>query len=519
MRKFLLVVGLVVWTLFSFAQSDIQSSYDPSEIRYIKGTRQSHPDYQRELRQSAEWQNFVEQQGTWYVHYNEENQLPHRAYGKPIPVQGTNPTEQALGFIQNQLGDFQLPVSELVPASVAPSGKNTFVNFNQVHQGLPVINGRMVVKLYENQVIMFGADVFNDIELDLTPSISPSDASAFAAQGIQNPVSMIIPGEQLQILPIPGYRSYDFHLVYDVMVKTMNVNGVPSNYQVYVDAHSGEVLSRTNTVKHHHTASCAPACEGDIQPPLTVSGTVYGEVYPTNPYDASEVLPLPNIQMTILGNTYNANGDGDFSIAVNGPVQAQVKLQGLWSTVYTDGITPVFMAPLQEGSNNVNWTNQNSNIKERSAYFHVNVIHDHHKAYMPFFNGMDLSLETNVDVAGECNAFYDGASINFFDLGGGCNASSLLGDVVYHEYGHGINDKYYQSLGSSFNNGAMGEGYADFWGISVTHNPVMAIGFYTDTQDGIRVYNGTPKVYPQDLVGEVHADGEIIMGAWYDTHL
>ena len=26
-------------------------------------------------------------------------------------------------------------------------------------------------------------------------------------------------------------------------------------------------------------------------------------------------------------------------------------------------------------------------------------------------------------------------------------------------------------------------------------------------------------MYPQDLVGEVHADGEIMMGAWYDTHL
>ena len=49
--------------------------------------------------------------------------------------------------------------------------------------------------------------------------------------------------------------------------------------------------------------------------------------------------------------------------------------------------------------------------------------------------------------------------------------------------------------------------------------PKSAKGFYTDNEDGIRVYDEDPKVYPEDLVGEVHADGEIICGAWYDTHL
>ena len=44
-------------------------------------------------------------------------------------------------------------------------------------------------------------------------------------------------------------------------------------------------------------------------------------------------------------------------------------------------------------------------------------------------------------------------------------------------------------------------------------------GFYEENNDGIRRYDMDPKVYPEDLVGEVHADGEIIAGAWYDTHL
>ena len=51
---------------------------------------------------------------------------------------------------------------------------------------------------------------------------------------------------------------------------------------------------------------------------------------------------------------------------------------------------------------------------------------------------------------------------------GGCNSMAQIGDVVYHEYGHGINDKFYQSLGGSFNNGGMGEGYADIWALGIT---------------------------------------------------
>ncbi|MCB0790040.1 MAG: hypothetical protein KDB75_12095, partial [Flavobacteriales bacterium] len=35
----------------------------------------------------------------------------------------------------------------------------------------------------------------------------------------------------------------------------------------------------------------------------------------------------------------------------------------------------------------------------------------------------------------------------------------------------------------------------------------------------IRRYDIDPKVFPVDITGEVHADGEIIAGAWWDTYL
>jgi hypothetical protein len=46
----------------------------------------------------------------------------------------------------------------------------------------------------------------------------------------------------------------------------------------------------------------------------------------------------------------------------------------------------------------------------------------------------------------------------------------------------------------------------------------MGQGFLGGAGTNVRRYDVEPKVYPQDLVGEVHADGEIIAGAWWDVN-
>jgi hypothetical protein len=140
------------------------------------------------------------------------------------------------------------------------------------------------------------------------------------------------------------------------------------------------------------------------------------------------------------------------------------------------------------------------------------------KRYYPTFTGMDVMLPTNVDVSGTCNAFYNGTSINFYAAGGGCVSFADLGDVVYHEYGHGISDKFYNAQGAgTIVNGALNEANSDIWALSITHDPVLGRGSSPGTNTYIRRYDQAPKVYPADIEGEVHADGEIIAGAWWDV--
>ena len=60
---------------------------------------------------------------------------------------------------------------------------------------------------------------------------------------------------------------------------------------------------------------------------------------------------------------------------------------------------------------------------------------------MPTFTALDIPLETNLDEAGTCNAYYSGNSINFYAEGLSANGTDYcentgkISDVVYHEYG------------------------------------------------------------------------------------
>ena len=63
-------------------------------------------------------------------------------------------------------------------------------------------------------------------------------------------------------------------------------------------------------------------------------------------------------------------------------------------------------------------------------------------------------------------------------LGNGCNATAKIPDVVYHEYGHGINNYRY---GSGMWNGGLNEGYAIF-GLYLLHKAVLYGLGLTDQQ-------------------------------------
>ena len=501
-----LLIALCLFVFGAQATNDVHGHKDPNEIRLVKVAKRTlNNQYQHYLRNQPNWQNFVLENGAWYVQFNEANGKPHTAFGKPILVSGSNPEEQARYFIEHQLQGFGIPTEELELMTITSNAHFNQVFFKQAHQGKEVLASRLSVKLtLDGKVVGFGADVFSHISLEQA-TLSAAEAAAEAMVGLTDNIESVDANSDVKILPVPDYtrKQSTYRLVYEVTVHTMDEDGIPSIYLTYVDAADGTIYMRQNLV-----------CHSESEPPGSASVTVTDDLSLTQPYDPETNSVLANMEVTQGASTFYTDNNG-FLDGLN-PGNTTFRLRGLWSEVFSGGVTPSFTTSIGASTNAIDW-GTNANSKETSAFYHVNIIHDYMKTKFPSFTDMDNALATNVDVAGSCNAFYDGASINFYQEGAGCTSYALVADVVYHEYGHGINDKYYQDQGGFWQNGGMGEGYADIWAMGITNNPILGEGNSQSLPEAyIRRYDIDPKIYPQDLVGQVHADGEIIAGAWWD---
>ena len=492
-KVYLLLLSLILLNNL-FAQK--HNHTDENDVRY-HNHNQIDKNFQENLRNSDLWQNFVSNNADWFVIFNEGNQLPHRAFGKPILVNN----------FQSFLSDnnFNIP-SDLRQISSVKNDKYITENFVQHYNNLEVIGSNMFAKFnLNNHLVSFGLDVYNDIDISINPSITSQEAIESAKSLISNPIANIIVQNELKVLAIKKYKKYDYRLIYQVNFST-NINEGPANYICYVDAHNGELLMRKNTILY--------------EAPQVATSTVSGDVYTTNPYDPAIIENFKYLKaIDQSSNTlYYTDNNGEVVLPMNIGTQVRYKLEGLYANVETNASTPDIFQNLAT-SNSVVFDNSNSTIQERSAYQAVNNIHDHLKTVFPAFNGLDYPMETNIDVAGSCNAFFDGSSINFYAEGGGCHNTAKIVDVVYHEYGHAINSGRYNS-GSGMWNGGLNEGFADVWALSLTETPVLGYGWdLVDPTISVRRYDQNRKVYPQDLVGEVHADGEIIAGAFWDLYL
>jgi Zn-dependent metalloprotease len=101
--------------------------------------------------------------------------------------------------------------------------------------------------------------------------------------------------------------------------------------------------------------------------------------------------------------------------------------------------------------------------------------------------------------------------------------SSVDGDVVFHEYGHGISNRLIGNGSGALSgtqSGAMGEGWSDYWAITINNDG--AVGEYvTNNPAGIRrAAYSVPAAAVHDSYSDlgfgVHADGEVWAATLWD---
>ena len=137
-----------------------------------------------------------------------------------------------------------------------------------------------------------------------------------------------------------------------------------------------------------------------------------------------------------------------------------------------------------------------------------------------FTNVNNEPQRAKINQYGVDNSYYNGAKkddLLKFGKGGVDDAEDA--EVIDHEYGHAIQDSQVPGFGSTPDAGAIGEGFSDFWAqeVSARYAPTPdpsciadwdSVSYTPGPVHCLRRTDGT-KTYPTDLVGEVHADGEI----------
>ena len=141
--------------------------------------------------------------------------------------------------------------------------------------------------------------------------------------------------------------------------------------------------------------------------------------------------------------------------------------------------------PLNNSSSN------DLSIAHMNVYFHTDKLISYAKKYIdtPWLH---KKLLANVNLTRTCNAHWDGTTINFYVGDNVCGNTGLISDVVYHEWGHGLDAKT-----GGIQDGAFSEGFGDIMSIMMTGSPVLGIGFRLDGSPVRHLEED--KIYPQDV--------------------
>jgi len=166
MKSKVLFIIFAISTSFLFANK--HNHTDKNEIRYFKASALD-VNKQQQLRQESLWQLFLSNNPSWFVIFDENNQLPHKAFGEPIQLNGSSNTD-VLNFLSTT--SFTLP-ADLRSVNNIRNDKYINFDFNQFYNNIEVINSKVYAKLsLDNKLLAFGLDVYNDINIDVNPIMS-----------------------------------------------------------------------------------------------------------------------------------------------------------------------------------------------------------------------------------------------------------------------------------------------------------------------------------------------------------
>ena len=227
---------------------------------------------------------------------------------------------------------------------------------------------------------------------------------------------------------------------------------------------------------------------------------------------------LVNAVVATRDNTLRDHNDA--ASAVPPSAYRSVSLLGLDGTGFLDGSYASSSATkrrVSSASETFVFDRSNDGFSETMGYYFL----DYAQRYIQslgFSSVNNRQQVFSVDRYKKDNSSYDSSKKTItYGTGGVDDAEDA--EVIWHEYGHSIQDNQVPGFGTSLEAASIGEGFGDYWAGSVGAQlsggfqdlciaDWDAISYSTTSPPCLRRLDST-KHYPEDIVGDVHDDGEI----------
>ncbi len=460
---------------------------------------------------STAWTAFQAQAGgRWRAAYDRATGVPARIWGSGIATPGANASPVAAeAYARNLLVDH---VALLAPGASAADfvlvsnhsdGEIRSIGFVQQLGGRRVVGGQVSFRFKHDRLIAIGSEALPDVKVTVSTNRMArtrvdSNAKAALRMAVALPSAPVTEVGAEVILPLVGE---DAVLGYRVARPLTIDGGVDGKYLAYADADSGEILA-----VHQQN--------------VYASGTVRYRAVNRHPGNARVDLPAPNAHVMVAGAPTTTASDGSVSWGVESVQTLTTAVSGTFVEVVNQAAGgAIAFAELALSPGGLVVWDASAAVEDDAqvqVFLATNIVKDFVRTQLdPAMKTLDQSITANVNIAQDCNAFFDGKSINFFHASVKCQNTGLLQDVVFHEFGHALHSfEIIEGVGGF--DGAMSEGAADFLAASITGDPAMGRGFFY-SNDPLR--NLDPLIeearWPED-VQEIHHTGLIYGGALWD---
>ncbi|MBK6735549.1 MAG: proprotein convertase P-domain-containing protein [bacterium] len=442
-----------------------------------------------------------------------------------VPMSGT-PEEIAARFVaenaqtlfdapaaSDKAGDVQVGnlTFKLVRVTSSMSGDHVWM---QAYAGdIPVRGGYVVTHLTHDGQVLFVTNELGDVGFELAASaVSLDRASALAAAARiigGDGLTRVEPKADLVVLR-EGNRG---RLAWRTETATYNPYG---DWEIMVDAANGAEISRRDLIiclkPEEKPASINPPTAPMTPDPMNLGGAKGAKAIGTGL--AFIANPLNNHADRYGWRDGNAIIDTARDAVSLTNLSGSGLLAGPWVEVFN---TDAPRANEPTLTYNYSALLANGHFQEVNVYYHINYWQEYMQS-LGILNARDRVTNCYAHQGEDDNSDYS-PSQDRIRYGDGGVDDSDDGEIVVHEYGHAIHNDIVPGFVYAGESGAISEGFGDYLGAALGNNPLVGEWDATAYNAGPPPFlrrTDTTKHYPEDIVNQVHSDGEIISAAWWD---